>query len=178
MATKNIPLTIKVPGQNGLGAAITFSSAEAENDYFRIPRRYPFIDIANYTALKASNYFRHATTDVSTALGGSKVTNTEGKLGFALPNTEKLILLVKRVCDASGDVAEQEFTIIGSDTYGIDDLVVTLAAETEYGANETVIHEIDLYNFGLFIDGNVTEDGLMIKVKDEELGFALIARMG
>lgn len=168
MATINLKLNIKRPGIEGIGDIITFTQVTDEGDYLRIPRRYPFVDIANYNNLKAVGYFRHATTDVSTDLGGSSATNTEGKLGFQLPPTEKLILLVKK-----GNEEEEEFTIKGSIQYNIDDVEVTVP-EGEIGD----LFEVDLYNFGEYITGIAGEAGVMIEVLSSTLEFALIARMG
>lgn len=168
MATINLKLNIKRPGVEGIGDKITFTQVTNANDYLRIPRRYPFVDIANYNALKAVGYFRHATTAVSTDLGGSATTNTEGKLGFQLPPTEKLILLVKK-----GSTAAEQFKIKGSIQYSIDDVEVTVPA----GAVGDLF-EVDLYNFGEYITGVVGEAGVMIEVLSPTLEFALIARMG
>lgn len=168
MATINLKLNIKRPGVEGIGDKITFTKVANANDYLRIPRRYPFVDIANYNGLKAVGYFRHATTTVSTDLGGSATTNTEGKLGFQLPPTEKLILLVKK-----GSTAAEQFTIKGSIQYSIDDVEVTVPA----GAVGD-LYEVDLYNFGEYITGIVGEAGVMIEVLSPTLEFALIARMG
>lgn len=168
MATINLKLNIKRPGVEGIGDKITFTKVANANDYLRIPRRYPFVDIANYNNLKAVGYFRHATTAVSTDLGGSATTNTEGKLGFQLPPTEKLILLVKK-----GSTAAEQFTIKGSIQYSIDDVEVTVPA----GAVGD-LYEVDLYNFGEYITGIVGEAGVMIEVLSPTLEFALIARMG
>jgi|GEM_PF-4008599 len=168
MATINLKLNIKRPGVEGIGDKITFTKVTNANDYLRIPRRYPFVDIANYSNLKAVGYFRHATTAVSTDLGGSSATNTEGKLGFQLPPTEKLILLVKK-----GSTAEEQFTIKGSIQYNIDDVEVTVP-EGAVGD----LYEVDLYNFGEYITGVVGEAGVMIEVLSPTLEFALIARMG
>jgi len=179
MATKNIPLTIHRPAVRGVSAEITFAKAAAANDYFRIPRRYPFVDIANYSALKSAGFFRHSTTDVSSDLGGSKTTNTEGKLGYQLPPTEKLILLVRRTGVASTGTVKHKFVIKGSTKYGIPDQVVEWAATGGFTSG-TKLYEIDLYDLGLFLGGVSTEDGLIIQVTNDEatpaLEFALIAR--
>lgn len=177
MATKNLLLNIRKPGVDGIGDEIVFTTVSNDNDYLRIPRRYPFADIANYSALKTAGYFRHSTTSVSSKLGGSAVADTEGKLGFELPNTEKLILLVRRTGVASTGTAEEKFTIEGSLEYGIPDYTQTWAAAATFTSG-TKLYEIDLYNFGLLIGGVSAEDGVMIKVVDKTLEFALIARVG
>jgi len=179
MAVKNIPLTIHKPSTQGVSAEITFAKVVAANDFMRIPRRYPFADIANYNALADSGYFRHGSKVVSTELGGSATTNTEGVLGFQLPPTEKLILLVRRTGVGTTGTAKQQFVIKGSTQYGIPDTTVTWIADAAFLAG-TKVYEIDIYDLGLFISGVTNEDGLMIKVTDDEatpaLEFALIAR--
>lgn len=177
MATKNLLLNIIEPVREGLSDPITFTKVAAEKDTLRIPRRYPFVDIANYSALKSRGYFRHATTDVSTELGGSKTTNTEGKLGFQLPNTEKLILLYKRVGVPSTGTPKQGFTIKGSKLYNIPDVEVSFEADSDFKTGEK-IYEINLYDFGLFISGVDGEQGITIVVDDDvNQEFALVARM-
>lgn len=177
MAIKNIDLNIKRPGIDGVSDEITFTKVVTDKDYLRIPRRYPFADIANYNELVTAGYFRHATTDVSADYGGSKTVDTEGTLGFQLPNTEKLVLLVRRTGVVTNGTAETSFTIKGSLQYGIDDVTVTWAADAEF-VSGTKIYEVDLYNFGLFITGVAGEKGIMIESTDNTLEFALIARMG
>lgn len=165
MATKNIDLNIKRP--TVAGKKIVFTSSASADDYLRIPRRYPFADIVDYATLKSEGYFRHATTDVSSDLGGSSAEDTEGTLGFQLPNTEKLILLAKK-----GATTEETLTIKGSTHYGIDDEVVTLPA-----GSVGDLFEVDLYDFGLFIEGVADEDGVMIQSDHATVEVALIARM-
>lgn len=177
MAIKNIDLNIKRPGIDGVSDEITFTKVVTDKDYLRIPRRYPFADIANYNELVTAGYFRHATTDVSADYGGSKTVDTEGTLGFQLPNTEKLVLLVRRTGVVTNGTAKTSFTIKGSLQYGIDDVTVTWAADAEF-VSGTKIYEVDLYNFGLFITGVAGEKGIMIESTDNTLEFALIARMG
>ncbi len=177
MATKNLLLNIRRPGIDGVGDAITFTTVASGNDFLRIPRRYPFTDIANLAALQTAKFFRHATVTVSSALGGSATTNTEGVLGFQLPPTEKLVLLVRRTGVADTGTAEQSFVIEGSIQYGIPDVTVVFAAEPAFTSG-TKIYEVDLFNFGLFISGIAGEHGLSIKVVTNNLEFALIARMG
>lgn len=178
MAIKNLALNIRRPGADSLGDKITFTSVATANDYLRIPRRYPFADIANYSTLVTDGFFRHGlkytsvgiagTTvkTVSTELGGSVTTNTEGVLGYELPNTEKLVLLVKK-----GATTDETFVIEGSLEYGIPDVTIATGA----GAVGDLF-EVDLYNFGLFIGGIDGEHGVMIKAGHTTLAFALIAR--
>ncbi|MFA5195172.1 MAG: hypothetical protein WC401_05180 [Bacteroidales bacterium] len=191
MARKNIPLTIHQPGNSGISSEITFASVAAEDDLLCIPRRYPFADIANLSALRTAGYFRHeligGVMGVSGDLGGSSTTNTEGTLGFQLPRTEKLVLLVRRTGvpatedpEFAGGTAKHKFVIKGSEQYDVPDTEVEWAADETFLAG-TKIYEIDLYNFGLYISGEAGEDGLTIVVTDDEstpaLEFALIARM-
>ena len=166
MAIKNIDLNIKQP--SAPGRIITFTGSVTANDYLRIPRRYPFADIADLATLQSAGFFRHATTTVSSELGGSAVADTEGVLGFELPNTEKLILLAQK-----GASTEETLLIEGSLEYGIDDVTVTLPAGTIGD-----LYEVDLYDFGLFITGVAGEDGVMIKNVSGTVNLALIARMG
>ena len=175
MATINLGLNIRKPAGDGIGDEIIFTELEATTDSLRIPRRYPFVDIKNYDLLKASGYFRHATTDVSAEMGGSKVTNTEANLGYALPPTEKLILLVRRVGKATDGTPKQTITLKGSLRLGIPDEVVVFAKDETFTSG-TKIYELDLYNFGLYIGGVSGEDGLIINCDDITIDFALIAR--
>jgi hypothetical protein len=178
-AIKNLDLNIKRPGVEG--KPIVFTSVATTGDHLRIPRRYPFADIVDYATLKSEGFFRHATTTVSSDLGGSSTADTEGNLGFQLPNTEKLILLLKRNGVASTGTAKLTITIEGSAEYGIEDKVIEIAADETFTSG-TEIREIDLYDFGLYITGIPDEKGLMIKVETTDtistVGLALIARMG
>ncbi len=164
MARTNIKLIVRKPGGAEIGPKLVFTDGTA--DGLRIPRRYPFADIANYDDLKTAGFFRHATTDVETTLGGSKVAGTEGVLGFSLPRTEKLILLVKK-----GATAAEAFTIKGSLEYHIDDLVVSVPA----GAIGD-IYEMDLFDMGLLLEGTSGEPGVTLDTIATTLDFCLIAR--
>lgn len=178
MSFINIKLNIHQPGIDGVTDEIVFTKIQESGDVLRIPRRYPFVDIANYQALRERGYFRHATTEVSSELGGSAVSNTEGKLGFQLPPTEKLILLVKRTGVAGDGTPAQEFQISNSHLHQADSVVVSWKADSQF-TQGVKLYEIDLYNFGLYIDNTVypEEQGIQI-ITDEDLEFALIARMG
>ena len=184
MATKNLKLNIHRPGVEGIGDVITFINPEKDN--LRIPRRYPFVDIANLTSLRTAGYFRHDANasgvyEVSSDLGGSADTNTEGVLGFQLPNTEKLILLIKQTGMATNHVKVYDaatppavasvteiagtpaisFTIKGSLRNPFDDVVVNIPADTTFTSG-TRFYEVDLYNFGQYITGVTGEDGISI----------------
>lgn len=178
MAVKNIPLTIVRPGVDGLSAPISFLTSGA-GDSLIIPRRYPFVDISNYTALKAAGYFRHATNTVSTELGGSITTNTEAKLGYELPRTEKLILLV-RVNTIVDTATTDDITIVmkGSLEYNIPDTTILIEETTTGGASVAAgtIFEIDLYNMGLFLEGVTGTPGVTITCDKITADFALIVR--
>ena len=178
MSFINIKLNIHQPGIDGVTDEIVFTTIQESGDVLRIPRRYPFVDIANYQELRERGYFRHATTAVSSELGGSDVSNTEGKLGFQLPPTEKLILLVKRTGVAVTGTPAQEFQISNSRLHQADPVVVSWEADSQF-TEGVKLYEIDLYNFGLYIDNTVypEEQGIQI-ITDEGLEFALIARMG
>lgn len=165
MARKNIKLHIRKPSTS-ISTKLTFTTGVVAHG-LRIPRRYPMADIVNYADLKAEGFFRHATTNVSTDLGGSDVAGTEGVLGLQLPRTEKLILLVKK-----GIIGVETITFQGSLQYNIDDLVITIPA----GAVGD-LYEIDLFDFGLFIGGVPNEKGIAIEVSGTGVGLCLIARM-
>ena len=185
MARVNIPLTIHRPAVKEL-VKVTFAANAAGNTNV-IPFRYPFADIANYTELKTKGFFRHATTDVSTDYGGSKTANTASSLGYQLPATEKLILLV-RVEEALTTDKHIEITVKGSEKYGIADLELKLAEDINVDTDgiEVVagdVLEIDLYDFGLLLDedGEITitaAGNASNKADDDHVSFALIARAG
>lgn len=185
MARVNIPLTIHRPAVKEL-VKVTFAANAAGNTNV-IPFRYPFADIANYTKLKAEGFFRHATTDVSTAYGGSKTSNTASSLGYQLPATEKLILLV-RVEEALTTDKHIVITVKGSEKYGIADLELKIAEDVTEDTDgiEVVagdVLEIDLYDFGLLLDedGEITitaAGNASNKADDDHVSFALIARAG
>ena len=171
MAIKNIKVIIAPPALDALSPKVEFVASATANDYIRIPRRVPFVDVT-----APSGFFRHgilqngsgsATTAVSTdEFPGSAVTNTEGGLGYQLPHPEKLVLLVKK-----GATAAEEFTIEGSSEYRIDDLEISVPA----GAVGD-LYEFSLTNFGLFIGGVAGEAGIMIKNATTTLGMALVVR--
>lgn len=185
MARVNIPLTIHRPAVKEL-VKVKFTANAAGNTNV-IPFRYPFADIANYDALKAEGFFRHATTDVSTAYGGSKTANTASSLGYQLPATEKLILLVKVVSALTTD-KHIKITVEGSEKYGIEDLELKIAEDVTVDTDGIAvvagdILEIDLYDFGLLLDeyGEITitaAGNASDKADDDHVAFALIARAG
>jgi len=185
MARVNIPLTIHRPAVKEL-VKVKFT-ANADGNTNVIPFRYPFADIANYTALKTAGFFRHATTDVSTAYGGSKTAATASSLGYQLPATEKLILLVK-VTEALTTDKHIKITVKGSEKYGIADLELKIAEDVTVDTDGIAvvagdILEIDLYDFGLLLDedGEITitaAGNASAKADDAKVAFGLIARAG
>ncbi|HPW96726.1 MAG TPA: hypothetical protein PK557_07175 [Paludibacteraceae bacterium] len=185
MARVNIPLTIHRPAVKEL-VKVTFT-ANANGNTNVIPFRYPFVDIANYADLKTKGFFRHATTDVSANYGGSKTTGTASSLGYQLPATEKLILLVKVTSALSTD-KHIKITVKGSEKYGIADLELKLAEDVTVDTDGIAVAagdvlEIDLYDFGLLLDANgeitITAAGnASAKADDDKVSFGLIARAG
>lgn len=185
MARVNIPLTIHRPAVKEL-VKVKFTANAAGNTNV-IPFRYPFADIANYDALKAEGFFRHATTDVSTAYGGSETANAASSLGYQLPATEKLILLVK-VASALTTDKYIKITVKGSEKYGIADLELKIAEDTTVDTDGIAVVagdvlEIDLYDFGLLLDedGEITitaAGNASNKADDAKVAFGLIARAG
>lgn len=185
MARVNIPLTIHRPAVKEL-VKVKFTANAAGNTNV-IPFRYPFADIANYSDLKAKGFFRHATTDVSTAYGGSKTANTASSLGYQLPATEKLILLVK-VASALTTDKHIKITVEGSEKYGIADLELKIAEDITVDTDGIAVVagdvlEIDLYDFGLLLDedGEITitaAGNASDKADDAKVAFGLIARAG
>ena len=185
MARVNIPLTIHRPAVKEL-VKVKFTANAAGNTNV-IPFRYPFADIANYSDLKAKGFFRHATTDVSANYGGSKTSNTASSLGYQLPATEKLILLVK-VVSALTTEKHIKITVEGSEKYGIADLELKIAQDITVDTDGIAVVagdvlEIDLYDFGLLLDkdGEITitaAGNASAKADDAKVAFGLIARAG
>jgi hypothetical protein len=155
MAIKNIPLTISRPNLGPVAQPITFAALEAQGDSFQVPFRYPFVDIGNYAALKTAGFFRHGLEQYPAGGLASAVTsdelnpvgdaaNANPQLGYQLPHTEKLILLVQ----ITGTISTNPLTLTvkGSQQYRIADQVITFPATTAAG-----IYEVPLFDFGLFI---------------------------
>jgi hypothetical protein len=170
MAIKNLKITIAPPALDLLSPKVVFTTSATADEYLRIPRRFPFADIT-----APAGFFRHnipqngtgsASTEVSAELGGSATTNTEGKLGYELPHTEKLVLLVRK-----GATGAEAFTVEGSLQYRIPDLVISVPA-----GSIGDVYEFSLANFGLYIEGVAGEKGLMIKNATTTLAMALIVR--
>lgn len=162
MAIKNIKVIVAPPALDALSPKIEFVASASANDYIRIPRRVPFVDV-----VAPSGFFRHATQTVSTdEFPGSATTNTEGGLGYQLPPTEKLVLLVKK-----GATTAEVFTIEGSTEYRITDLEISVPS-----GSVGDLYEFNLSNLGLFIGGVAGEAGVMIKNATTTLGMALVVR--
>lgn len=181
MAAKNVPLTIVRPNK-ALPVKYTFETYTA--DGLQIPFRYPFVDIANEADLDDGEFFRHglkqnATTGsssyaVDSTLGGSATADTNSNLGYHLPRTEKLILLVK--VNTLVGAAPVVVTIKGSQEYRIDDFTFSVPAAAAVGD----VFEIPLYDFGLMIqrDSGIIDITADSATADDELhlDFALVAR--
>lgn len=186
MARKHIPLTVRKPGD--LAVEVGKVANSASNTY-HIPYRYPFIDISNYNALKAAGFFRHATTTVSTELGGSATTETATNLGFQLPRTEKLVLLIQ-VTAALTTKKRIDIEISGSSRYGVAKKELALVQDdTNTGDEDGIkvvagsIVEVDLFDFGLLMDDNgeiviEAEGSADANADDAKISYALLARMG
>lgn len=183
MATrKHVPLTIVRPGVEELHK-VSFQAA-AHEQVNVIPYRYPFTDIKNHAALKTAGFFRHEnSTAVDTTIGGSATADTATTLGYQLPRTEKLFLLVKVTSNLSSG-KEMTITIKGSKQYGIDDTVYVLTQAASGGDMQVAsgdLIEIDLFNYGLLLDadGEIqihTEDDATSNADAAKVSFALIAR--
>ena len=184
MARKHIPLTITRPGVEEL-IPYTFATVDATDKAAFIPFRYPFVDIANGAALRAAGFFRHGgqqpaggapSVEVSSELGGSATTNTITNLGFHLPRTEKLVLLVRVSAEFAQTADIATITMSGSEKYLQPPVNVVIPAD---GDAAGTIYEIDLYNFGLYIGDN---EELKVSVNTTTAGdisklqFALVAR--
>jgi hypothetical protein len=183
MARKHIPVTIVRPGVEEL-ITYAFETVDATDKASFIPFRYPFADIANYAALKTAGFFRHglqqpsggvASADVSAELGGSASADTITNLGYHLPRTEKLILLVKVVTALTVNTDKVSITLSGSSKYNQADVVLQTVANPAVGS----IIEIDLYNFGLYIgnNGEIKVSVATTTAADfDHVEFALVAR--
>ena len=180
MANKNVPLLIAKPDR-GVSAVLKIAGYRAKDagDFLRIPRRYPIADIT-----APAGYFRHnvqqngsnaAETAISAELSpvaaGANALNT---LGFELPPTEKLILLISKgpAVDTAGTVV-----IKGSIEYKQADITITLPAADAAGT----VYEVDLTSFGLLIGRKTgvvpAEDGIILTQGDTATGLLLIARV-
>jgi hypothetical protein len=180
MANKNIPVLIAVPNR-GLAAPLRITGYRAKDagDFLRIPRRYPFADVTAPSGFFRHNISQNETgspefTAVSSELGGVAGANALTTLGFELPPTEKLILLVSK-----GPALNTAATVVikGSLEYKQDDVTITLPATDAAGT----IYEIDITSFGLLIGRKSgvgsAEDGIIVTPGDTSTGLLLIARV-
>lgn len=175
MATKNIKVIITPPATDALSPKIEFVTSATANDFIRIPRRVPFVDVTAPTGFFRHNIPQNGTGSASQVVAtnaagdifpGSATTNTEGGLGYQLPHVEKLVLLVKK-----GATTAETFTLEGSIQYRIPDLAIAVPS----GAVGD-LYEFSLANFGLYIGGVAGEPGLLIKNATTTLGLALLVR--
>ena len=183
MARKHIPVTIIRPGVEEL-VAYSFEAVDGTAKASFIPFRYPFADIANLAALQSAGFFRHgkqqpsggsASAAVSSELGGSASADAITTLGYHLPPTEKLILLVKVVTALTVGTDKVAITLSGSEKYNQAPVVIESPANPAVGT----VFEIDLYNFGLYIgdNGELKVSVATTTVADfDHIEFALVAR--
>lgn len=183
MARKHIPVTIIRPGVEEL-VAYSFEAVDATDKAAFIPFRYPFADIANLSALQSAGFFRHglqqpaggaASAAVSAELGGSATADAVTTLGYHLPPTEKLILLVKVVTALTAGTDTVSITLSGSEKYNQAPVVI----ESEANPAAGTVFEIDLYNFGLYIgdNGELKVSVATTTAADfDHIEFALVAR--
>lgn len=167
MPIKNIPLTISRPNLGAVAQPITFAALAAQGDSFQIPFRYPFTDIGNYAALKTAGFFRHGLIQYGSGAGTASAAtsselnaagdnaNANAALGYQLPHTEKLVLLVQLTAAVSTNPLT--LTVKGSTQYRIPDQVITFAANTAAG-----IYEVPLFDFGLFIQKGLGSVSILV----------------
>lgn len=184
MARKHLPLTIVRPGVEEL-VAYTFEAVDATDAAAFIPFRYPFADIANYDALKTAGFFRHGLTQpaggtasaaVSDELGGVATADAKTNLGFHLPPTEKLVLLVKVATALTGAEDVATITLSGSAKYIQDPVDLVIPAD---GDAVGTVYEIDIYNLGLYLGDNGELKLELVTTTEadvDHLEFALVAR--
>jgi hypothetical protein len=180
MANKNIPVLIALPNR-GLSAPLKIAGFRAKDagGYLRIPRRYPFADVTAPTGFFRHNIPQNGSgnpdfTAVSSELGGVAGANALSTLGFELPPTEKLILLVSK---GTAENTAATVVIKGSLEYKQDDVTITLPAADVAGT----IYEIDITSFGLLIGRKTNvaaaEDGIIVTPGDTATGLLLVARV-
>lgn len=162
MATTNLKTLVIRPGAED-ATKITFTTLSS-TDEVRIPRRLPFADVLNITALKASGFIRGANQNVSSEYGGASAAGSLTNLGLTLPRTEKLILLAK--LPATTDV---ELTITGNADYGISSKTIGLE-----GAVAGDVYSIDLYDLGFRFENDA--EGSVKITSNANVGLVLIAR--
>lgn len=187
MARKHIPVTIVRPGVEEM-VGYSFETVDQTDLASFIPFRYPFADISNLTALQSAGFFRHGKTQpvgsssasaaVSSELGGSATADASTTLGYHLPRSEKLVLLVQ-VAEALTTATDKvSVTISGSSKYLQDAIVFESPAGPAAGS----IFEIPLFNFGLYIgdEGEIkVSQGAFTTADDKaHIKYALVSREG
>lgn len=182
MARTHIPVTIVRPGEEEL-VSYSFEAVDQTDLAAFIPFRYPFVDISNYAALKTAGFFRHglkqpsggsASAAVSSELGGSESADAATSLGYHLPPTEKLVLLVQVVTALSQTSDVLKITLSGSSKYLQEDVELEITNPAEGS-----IIEIPLYNFGLYIgnEGEIKVSQSTTTAADKDhIKYALVSR--
>jgi hypothetical protein len=186
MARKHIPVTIVRPGVEEM-VGYSFETVDQTDLASFIPFRYPFADISNYAALKTAGFFRHglqqpsggsASAAVSSELGGSETADASTTLGYHLPRSEKLVLLVQVAEALTTGTDKVSVTISGSSKYLQDAIVFESPAGPAAGS----IFEIPLFNFGLYIgdEGEIkVSQGAFTTADDKaHIKYALVSREG
>ena len=157
MATKNIKVVIQTPSYEG-AKKLTFTSLTSA-DVAQIPYRYPYVDVIGNDSFRAGN------TDVTTKYGGLNAADSNSAIGYQLPTTEKLILLLKV---KSTDAIKLKFS--SSSRINHEPRVVDIAA----GAVGDII-AVDIFDLGLFIQGD-KKNGCATITPDKAVDLCLIAR--
>ena len=184
MARKHIPVTIVRPGVEEM-VAYSFETVDQTDLASFIPFRYPFADISNLSALQSAGFFRHgkqqpsggsASAAVSSELGGSASADASTTLGYHLPRSEKLVLLVQVVEALSSSSDKLTVSLSGSSKY-LQDAVALEVTNPAAGS----IFEIPLFNFGLYIgdEGELKISQSVTTGADKDhIKYALVSREG
>jgi hypothetical protein len=185
MARKHIPVTIVRPGVEEM-VSYSFATVDQTDLASFIPFRYPFADISNLSDLQSAGFFRHgkkqpvgsssASAEVSEELGGSDSANASTTLGYHLPRSEKLVLLVQVVTALSAETDKLTVTLSGSSKY-LQDAVALEVTNPAAGS----IFEIPLFNFGLYIgnEGEIKISQAVTTAADKDhIKYALVSREG
>jgi hypothetical protein len=184
MARKHIPVTIVRPGVEEM-VGYSFATVDQTDLASFIPFRYPFADISNLSALQSAGFFRHgkqqpsggsASAAVSSELGGSASANAVSTLGYHLPRSEKLVLLVQVVEALTGGSDKLTVSLSGSGKYLQDAVALEVTAPTAGS-----IFEIPLFNFGLYIgdEGELKISQAVTTAADKDhIKYALVSREG
>lgn len=186
MARKHIPVTIVRPGVEEM-VGYSFETVDQTDLASFIPFRYPFADISNYAALKTAKFFRHglqqpsggvASAAVSSELGGSSTADASTTLGYHLPRSEKLVLLVQVAEALTTNTDKVSVTISGSSKYLQEAIVFESPVNPAAGS----IFEIPLFNFGLYIGDEgeikVSQAAFSTPADKDHIKYALVSREG